>query len=140
MTRFWSVGTQGTWALRLRHVHPVRPGGPAEIVLLEPGRREVGRLRYRVCTACRTGRVLDIGIDESWQGQGLGREALHILLTLHPHHRWTTTTQSRQGRYFFRAMAREVSTGFPSGPPLCSHLRGPLRRHTHRLCGRWLGP
>ncbi|MER5215433.1 N-acetyltransferase [Streptomyces sp. NPDC002838] len=104
-----------------------------EIVLHDHREHVVGRVRFRVCTACRTGRIHDVWIND--ERQGLGREALHSLLALHPGHQWSTTLQSRQGRAFFTAMARETSTDFPADGPLCSHLRGRFRQLVHGLTG-----
>ncbi|WP_405954931.1 GNAT family N-acetyltransferase [Streptomyces phaeochromogenes] len=111
-----------------------------EIVLRDGRERVVARLCFRVCPACRTGRIHDIWVDEARHRQGLGREALHPLLALHPGHRWSTTLQSRQGRAFFSAMARETSTGFPAAAPLCSHLRGRFGQFVHRVTGRSPAP
>lgn len=135
MTWSWGVGPRGFWALRLSRDRPQERNAPMEIVLHDRREHVVGRLRFRVCPACRTGRIHEVWINEEWQQQGLGREALHSLLDLHPGHRWSTTLQSRQGRAFFMAMARETSTDFPAGGPLCSHLRGRLGQLVHRLTG-----
>ncbi|MBC9724395.1 GNAT family N-acetyltransferase [Streptomyces sp. TRM68367] len=108
---------------------------PAEIVLLDSRDEVVGRLRYRVCADCRTGRILDVWISDPWQREGLGREALHTLLSIHPGRRWSTTLQSAPGRAFFTAMAEETDTDFPAAGPLCPHLRGWARRLAHRAIG-----
>ncbi|WP_406132152.1 GNAT family N-acetyltransferase [Streptomyces sp. NBC_00989] len=96
----------------------------------------VGRLRFRVCSPCRTGQILDIWVSEARQRQGLGREALCCLLTRCPNYRWTTTTQSRPGRAFLLAMTQETTTDLPPGGPLCSHLRGWPSRLWHHMMRR----
>ncbi|WP_159038119.1 GNAT family N-acetyltransferase [Streptomyces sp. WM6386] len=54
-----------------------RPARAAtEIVLLDHDDHLIGRLRFRACPACRTGRILDIWVCDAWQHQGLGRELL----------------------------------------------------------------
>ncbi|MCX5006684.1 GNAT family N-acetyltransferase [Streptomyces sp. NBC_00638] len=131
-------GARGGTSFRLDRVSSQRPERALEIVLLAPGQHAVGRLRFQVCPDCRTGRILDIWVSEDWQRQGLGREAQRSLLALHPAHRWTTTTQSRQGRSFFTAMARETQTGFPAAGPLCPHLRGRFGRLTHRVLASFM--
>lgn len=111
--------------------HSLRPGTVAprdarvvrnEIVLLGQGDTVLGRLRFRACRTCRTGRVLDIWVHDAWQRRGLGHELIHTLLAHHPDHGWTTTLQTRQGRAFFAAMAQETATPFPHRAPLCDHL------------------
>ncbi|MFE7763053.1 GNAT family N-acetyltransferase [Streptomyces sp. NPDC057438] len=139
MTRAWGVGGRGCWTLRLDRVHPQQRNRPMEIVLRD-GRQRVVALRFRVCPACRTGRIHDVWVDEAWQRQGLGREALQSLLTLHPGHRWSTTLKTRQGRAFFSAMTRETSTDFPAAAPLCPHLRGRFGQFVHRMTGRSPAP
>ncbi|MFD8386222.1 SLC13 family permease [Streptomyces sp. NPDC059679] len=51
-----------------------------EIVLLDRRNTVIGRLRFRVCRECRTGRILEIWVLDTWQRQGLGRDLVHSLL------------------------------------------------------------
>ncbi|MEV0634727.1 GNAT family N-acetyltransferase [Streptomyces sp. NPDC050619] len=104
-----------------------------ELVLLEGPDTLIGRLRFRTCVACRTGRILDVWVLETWQRQGLGRELVHGLLARFPDHRWSTTSQTREGRAFFAAMTRETSIPFPHRGPLCTHLSGRMARAWHAL-------
>ncbi|MEU9207759.1 GNAT family N-acetyltransferase [Streptomyces sp. NPDC048415] len=110
---------------------------PREIVLLDErndGRRTViGRLRFRECPKCRTGRILDIWVDEAWRRQGLGHELIDTLLDRHPGHRWSTTLKTRRGRVFFAVMARETAVAFPHCGPLCAHVAGWLARAWRRV-------
>ncbi|MFJ4791078.1 GNAT family N-acetyltransferase [Streptomyces sp. NPDC088794] len=108
---------------------------PVEIVLLDPDDHLVGRLRFRACPACRTGRILDIWVCDAWQHQGLGRELVHSLLAYHPGYRWNTTLQTRDGRAFFLAMVQETTIALPHGGPLCCHLTGSFRRTWRTLLG-----
>lgn len=112
-------------------------GTPTEIVLLDQGDRLVGRLRFRVCQGCRTGRILDIWIRDDWQRQGLGREFVQSILAQHPGYRWSTTLQTRDGRVFFTAMTRETTVAWPHSGPLCGHLMGWFGRTRQRLLGCW---
>ncbi|MGW0758393.1 GNAT family N-acetyltransferase [Streptomyces sp. NPDC002814] len=109
-----------------------------EIVLLNNDGRVIGRLRFRACTRCRTGRILDIWVCDTWQRQGLGRELVDSLLALRPGSRWSTTLQSRDGRAFFLAMTQETSVALAHDNPLCCHLMGSLRRWWQRVLNRWL--
>ncbi|MGW3423667.1 GNAT family N-acetyltransferase [Streptomyces phaeochromogenes] len=125
------------------------PTASIEIVSLNRGNRVIGQLRFRVCKTCRAGRILDIWICDTWQGQGLGRELIHSLLARRPGYRWSTTLQSRAGRGFFTAMARKTTVALPRGGPLCSHLTGWFRRHgsvgwkagrsAEATCRQWRG-
>ncbi|WP_151483951.1 GNAT family N-acetyltransferase [Streptomyces albicerus] len=77
MTWSWNVGAQNCPSVRLNSVaSSVVPGTPAEIVLLDRCDSVIGRLRFRACQKCRTGRILNIWIRDTWQRQGLGRELL----------------------------------------------------------------
>lgn len=115
-------------SVRLKGLAAPAAAAAAEVALLDRGDRPIGRLRFRVCASCRTGRVLDIWTDDGWQHQGLGRQLAHSLLACHPDHRWSTTPQTREGRAFFEKMAEETGVPLPRGGPLCLHLMGPLRR------------
>ncbi|MGW0747630.1 GNAT family N-acetyltransferase [Streptomyces sp. NPDC002817] len=109
---------------------------PTEFVLLDQGGRLVGRLRFRVCQKCRTGRILDVWIQDSRQRQGLGRELIHSLLAQCPGYRWSTTLQTRDGRAFFSVMAQETTVALPHSGPLCRHLMGWLQRTRQHLLHR----
>ncbi|OMI35452.1 GNAT family N-acetyltransferase [Streptomyces sparsogenes] len=109
----------------------------AEIVLLDRRKTVIGRLRFRVCRACRTGRILEIWVLDTWQRQGLGRDLIHSLLVHLPGLRWSTTPQTRLGRAFFIAMAEETSVPFPPLGPLCTHLEGRFTRVWRGVMSRW---
>ncbi|MEV6960313.1 GNAT family N-acetyltransferase [Streptomyces sp. NPDC051207] len=99
-----------------------------EIVLFDRDDRLVGRLRFRVCPSCRTGRILDIWVGDGRRRQGLGHRLARTLLARHPGHRWSTTPQTREGRAFFRGVTEETGVPLPHDGPLCPHLMGVLRR------------
>ncbi|WP_062700444.1 GNAT family N-acetyltransferase [Streptomyces regalis] len=118
---------------------PVAPSArtPTEIVLFDHDDHLIGRLRFRVCPTCRTGRILEIWVYDAWQRQGLGRELVHSLLARRPGYRWSTTLQTRAGRVFFLAMAQETTVALPHGRPLCRHLMGSIRRTWRGLLDHW---
>lgn len=132
MTRFWNIGGPHE-SVQLSYGPTAAPSGPTELVLLDPRNRVIGQLRFTACPACRTGRILDIWICDTWQRQGMGQELVCFLLAIHPGYRWSTTLQSGPGRAFFLAMTRETTVALPQGGPLCSHLMGWFRRTWRRL-------
>ncbi|WP_338894628.1 GNAT family N-acetyltransferase [Streptomyces sp. TG1A-60] len=133
MTGFWNTGAPDGQSPRLSFVAPTAPSGPTELVLLDPCGEVIGRLRFRACVTCRTGRILDLWVGDAWQRQGLGRDLVRFLFAHRPGHRWSTTLQSRPGRAFFTAMTRETTVSLLPGGPLCPHLMGWFRRTLRRL-------
>ncbi|MBD9701143.1 GNAT family N-acetyltransferase [Streptomyces caniscabiei] len=133
MTGFWNVDAPEGQPVRLTYASTAAPGGTAEFILHGPCGRVIGRLRFRACRACRTGRILDLWVCEMWQRQGLGRGLVCSLFAHRRGYRWTTTLQSRPGRAFFAAMTRETALSLPHGGPLCPHLMGWFRRTWRRL-------
>lgn len=129
----WNESSPDGQSVRPSYVAPHAPSGPTEFVLLGPCGRVIGRLRFRTCRTCRTGRILDLWICEAWQRQGLGRELVCSLFAHRPGYRWSTTLQSRPGRAFFTAMTRETTVSLPHSSPLCPHLMGWFRRTWRRL-------
>ncbi|WP_051854630.1 GNAT family N-acetyltransferase [Streptomyces sp. NRRL B-1347] len=124
---------QDSEAIRLTALAPATPHAPSAIALhLERGPL-VGQVDFRLCHTCRTGRIQRIWINETWQRQGLGRQALHSALAQGPDYRWNTTMQSRQGRAFFRAMAAETGAELSSRTPPCPHLMGRYDRLWRRV-------
>lgn len=132
MTWSWNVGGPDG-SVRLSYGATSASGSPTELVLLDPCNRVIGRLRFRACRTCRTGRILDIWICDTWQRQGMGQELVCSLVAHRPGYRWSTTLQSRPGRAFFLAMTRETAVALPQGGPLCPHLMGWFRRTWRRL-------
>ncbi|MEU1573431.1 GNAT family N-acetyltransferase [Streptomyces collinus] len=133
MTGFSNDSSPDGRPLRLSRVATVAPNGPVEFVLTGSCGRVIGRLRFRTCQKCRTGRILDLWICEAWQRQGLGRELVCLLMAHCRGYRWNTTLQSHPGRAFFTAMTQETSVSLRHGSPLCPHLMGRLRRTWRRL-------
>lgn len=133
MTGFWNVDAPDGQPVRLTYVSAAAPGGTAEFILRGPCGRVIGRLRFRACRACRTGRILDLWVCDTWQRQGLGRGLVCSLFAHCRGYRWNTTLQSRPGRAFFAAMTRETTLSLSHGGPLCPHLMGWFRRTWRRL-------
>ncbi|WP_399185507.1 GNAT family N-acetyltransferase [Streptomyces sp. TLI_185] len=106
-------------------------------MLLDARKAVIGRLRFRTCNDCRTGRILSVWVHDTWQRQGLGRELVNALLARRPGFRWSTTGQTPLGRSFFSAMAEETSVSFPQSGALCTHLAGRFTRAWRRLVSRW---
>lgn len=132
MVWVWTGSAQNHQPERVNRTTSSASAASIEFVSLNQGNRVIGQLRFRACKTCRAGRILDIWICDIWQGQGLGRELVHSLLARRPGYRWSTTLQSRAGRGFFTAMARETTVALPRGGPLCSHLTGWFRRTRQR--------
>ena len=133
MTGFWNDRSPAGQSVRLSYIAAVTPSSPTELVLLGSCGRVIGRLRFRTCRTCRTGRILDIWICDAWQRQGMGRELVCSLLAQRRGYRWNTTLQSHPGRAFFTALMRETTVSLHHGSPLCPHLMGWFRRAWRRL-------
>ncbi|RII15660.1 hypothetical protein DSC45_17665 [Streptomyces sp. YIM 130001] len=93
------------------------------ITALDLDGRVVGRLDYRLCHVCRTGYVDAITITGPWQGYGLGREALTLMLGHAVAYRWFTSRRSLPGRRFFATMSEETGVTFERRGLRCAHLR-----------------
>ena len=125
---------------RAERTHPPKRRVTNEIVLTDDRGTVVGKLRFQSCPECRTGRIRDVWIMDTWQRQGLGRGCIEDLLTRFPDLRWTTTLQTRAGQAFFTAMTEETSVPFPAGGPLCVHLTGTMTYLWRRATSRWRRP
>ncbi|MEV0124326.1 GNAT family N-acetyltransferase [Streptomyces sp. NPDC050703] len=98
------------------------PAGRQTLVMLDACGRCVGSLVFRVCHPCGYGYIDSVAVATHWQGQGLGRHALHTALDAAVGHTWATSRQSAEGRRFFAAMADETETAFTPGGALCPHM------------------
>ncbi|CAM5721512.1 N-acetyltransferase OS=Streptomyces alboniger OX=132473 GN=CP975_03055 PE=4 SV=1 [Streptomyces alboniger] len=90
--------------------------------MLDACGRTVGSLVFRVCHPCGSAYIESVAVATHWQGQGLGRHALHAALATATGHAWATSRQSSDGRRFFAAMADETETAFPPGGARCPHM------------------
>jgi GNAT superfamily N-acetyltransferase len=115
-------------SVRLKGLAAPAATAATEIVLFDRDDRLIGRLRFRACPSCRTGRILDIWVGDGRRHQGLGRRLIRTLLARHPGYRWSTTLQTPEGRGFFQQITEETGVALPHGGPLCRHLMGALRR------------
>lgn len=134
------IGASYQESLRLDRIVSPDQHSTAEMVLVDSRHAEIGRLRFRMCDACRTGLILDVWILDGWQRQGLGRELVHTLVAYHSGVRWSTTRQTLHGRPFFSAMTEETLVPFPRCGALCAHLEGRFTRAWRRLTSRRRSP
>ncbi|MFI2620173.1 GNAT family N-acetyltransferase [Streptomyces sp. NPDC018584] len=104
------------------YVSAVLPAGRQAVSVLDAGRRLVGCLEYQVCHVCRVGYVVNIAVASHWQGQGVGRHALHTAMEPCGGYTWSTSRQSLDGRRFFGAMEEEMDIAFPAGGVRCPHM------------------
>ncbi|WP_309031995.1 GNAT family N-acetyltransferase [Streptomyces alfalfae] len=110
--------------VRFAHDAEAQPAGRQTLTMLDACGRCVGSLVFRVCHPCGCGYIDSVAVATHWQGQGLGRHALHTALATAEGHTWSTSRQSAEGRRFFAAMADETETAFPPGGAPCPHMTG----------------
>lgn len=103
-------------------VFPGLPAGRQAVSVRDSGHRLVGCLEYQVCPVCRIGYVANIAVTSHWQGQGLGRHALHTAMAPCRGYAWSTSRQSSDGRRFFAVMEEEMEVAFPAAGVRCSHM------------------
>ncbi|GGY90090.1 hypothetical protein [Streptomyces avidinii] len=83
------------------------PGDPSpgqECLLLVHVRKVVGQVHYQICTACGTGVITGVDIDEYFLSSGLGNRALAHLRSRHPGISWRSTLNLRTTRDLLRRM------------------------------------
>lgn len=93
------------------------------IQALDADGHSVGRLDFQVCRPCGRGHITNIAVER--QGEGIGREVVHLALASYPdayEYGWSTSRQSRQGRAFFLAMAEETGVAFLPRAGRCTHM------------------
>ncbi|MDQ8708194.1 N-acetyltransferase [Streptomyces sp. LHD-70] len=109
--------------MRFRFTAP--DGNPAGIRVLhamDADGRIVGNLDYQLCATCQVGFVSNIAVATHWQGRGVGRDALSLILDGADGYHWTTSRQSAQGRRFFAALADETGLEFVERGERCGHM------------------
>ncbi|MEV7197315.1 GNAT family N-acetyltransferase [Streptomyces sp. NPDC093510] len=109
-------------AVHFERVVETLPAGRQAVTMLDRDDRHVGGLEYQICHPCRLGYIGNIAVAAHWQGQGLGRHAVHIALAGGVGYSWSTSRQSTEGRRFFAAMEEETGTAFPPGGERCPHM------------------
>lgn len=113
--------SRGTVHFRLDST-PDAPAGPRVLTFLDADDRTVGQLDHQVCAACSAVFISNIAVASHWQGRGVGREALTLLLDLAPDHAWSTSRQSAEGRGFFAALTEETGVTFTDRGRRCPHM------------------
>ncbi|MFI1680879.1 GNAT family N-acetyltransferase [Streptomyces sp. NPDC020607] len=116
------------------------PAGRRAVVVLDRDDRQVGSLEFQICHPCRLGHIGNLAVAAHWQGQGIGRHAVHLALAAGAGYTWSTSRQSSAGRRFFAAMEDETGTAFPSCGTRCPHMDprmspGPLATESARRIG-----
>lgn len=81
------------------------------------------RLVWKVCHQCERGVISKISLSPEVQRQGLGTRLVGRALLDGPGYRWTTSSQSPDGRAFFRAMAARTGAEFAAGARTCEHIQ-----------------
>ncbi|MGX5187791.1 hypothetical protein ACWKT5_34860 [Streptomyces avermitilis] len=97
---------------------PGDTGGGEEYLLLVHVRKVVGRVDYRICTACAEAVVTGVVIEERFHDTGLGARALAHLRFRHPGMAWRSALGLPTTRDFKRRM-RLPAKGEDG---LCSHV------------------
>ncbi|MEW2166448.1 GNAT family N-acetyltransferase [Streptomyces sp. NPDC007084] len=118
--------------MRFERIAAPLPAGLESVVVRDDEGRAVGQLDYQVCHPCRRGHVAGIAVAAPWQGQGVGRRAVHTALAPCTGYTWSTSRQSADGRRFFAAMAEETDQNFQACAARCPHMlaahsAGPVR-------------
>lgn len=109
-------------AVHYERVSETLPAGRQAVTILDHGHRPVGCVEYQVCHLCRLGYISNIAVVGHWQGQGLGRHALHTALAPCTGYTWSTSRQSAEGRRFFAAIEDETEIEFPPSGVRCPHM------------------
>jgi GNAT superfamily N-acetyltransferase len=91
------------------------------------------RLVWKVCHQCERGVISKISLSPEVQRQGLGTRLVDRALLDGPGYRWTTSSQSPDGRAFFRAMTARTGAEFAAGPSLSAY--GETARLFGLVCG-----
>ncbi|WP_344360610.1 hypothetical protein [Streptomyces gobitricini] len=79
-------------------------GGGLQDLLLVHVRKVVGRVTFRVCSACATGTITAVEVDDSLVNTGLPTRAVAHLRSRYPDLAWSTTLERRLTRDLFRRM------------------------------------
>ncbi|MFK4066789.1 GNAT family N-acetyltransferase [Streptomyces sp. NPDC029674] len=109
-------------AIHFEHVVETVPAGRRAVTMLDLDHRQVGILEYQLCHPCRLGHIANIAVAAHWQGQGLGRHAVHTALAAGADYTWSTSRQSSEGRRFFAVIEDETGVDFPSSGDRCAHM------------------
>ncbi|MEU5899705.1 MULTISPECIES: GNAT family N-acetyltransferase [Streptomyces] len=116
-------------AVHYESVVETLPAGRRAVVVRDRDDREVGTLEFQVCHPCRLGYIGNVAVAAHWQGQGIGRHALHLAVTAGAGYTWSTSRQSSAGRRFFATMEDETGTAFPPDGTRCPHMNAHIGWH-----------
>ncbi|MFD5100243.1 hypothetical protein [Streptomyces albidochromogenes] len=96
---------------------PGDTGPREERLLLVHGRKVVGQVHYRLCTACGTGVITGVDMEEHLHSTGLGTRALSHLRSRYPSISWRSTLTLRTTRELLRRMGIPTT----SADTTCAH-------------------
>lgn len=99
-----------------------RPAGFQDIRVYGRDGISDARLVWKVCHECKRGVISKISLSPEVQRQGLGTLLIDRALLDGPGYRWTTSSQSPDGRAFFRAMSARTGAEFTAGARTCEHI------------------
>lgn len=99
-----------------------RPAGFQDIRVYGRDGISDARLVWKVCHECKRGVISKISLSPEVQRQGLGTLLIDRALMEGPGYRWTTSSQSPDGRAFFRALSARTGAQFNSGARTCEHI------------------
>lgn len=105
---------------RLAYQPATAPAGTQTITIQVAG-REVGKLRYVVCSECRLALVGKVDVDGAYQGLNLGTRLVAAAYARHPNYEWRTTTHYPTSGTFWTRMAHRTGASFVEGQR-CSHM------------------
>lgn len=100
----------------------MRPAGFQDIRVYGRDGISDARLVWKVCHECSRGVIAKISLSPEVQRQGLGTLLVDRALLDGPGFRWTTSSQSPDGRAFFRAMSARTGAEFTAGDRTCEHI------------------
>lgn len=100
-----------------------RPAGLQDLRVYSRDGISDARLVWKVCQQCERGVISKISLSPEVQRQGLGTRLIDRALLDGPGYRWTTSSQSPEGRAFFRAMTARTGAEFMAGARTCEHIR-----------------
>ncbi|MGW7100026.1 hypothetical protein [Streptomyces sp. NPDC054838] len=99
---------------------PGEGAGPGEeCLLLVHGRKVVGQIHHRICTACAEGVITGVDLDGHLRSTGIGTRALSHLRSRYPGTTWRSTLTLRTTRDLLRRMRIPAA----SADAMCVHAR-----------------
>jgi len=120
------------------HHAATAPAGHQNIYVWSKAGYDNARLVWKVCHECRHGLIAKISIGPDWHRQGLGALLIHRALQDGPDYRWTTSSQSPDGKQFFAAMSARTGAAFTPLAGICAHIRDAQSGHPKASLDRML--